>query len=263
MHVAVRVEDGSREEEREAGRGGRLRERPSLFPPQVAENQDERRERQREEHEPFREPPEDDLPDAEERRVDEDDAEEPVEERERAAGDLLHAETEPARDARPARASGAHARVERLELLVGLGARRERGRQPDGRRDGDGDQHDERLDAQLLAREARVGGRVGVADQREGGQGDGGGGDHRRDLAPRVDPPPVPAKDQDEARPAAEREEEAPRPLDRRQLRRHDDREEEEADRREARDVHVVPLGGALLEEAAVDVVHEVARAPV
>ena len=136
----------------------------------------------------------------------------------RAAGNRLAPEAEPPRDRLPPGAAGAHAPVERVERRVGNGLREERDEDPDDRRDRDREQHDDRLDAEFLRAVARVRPGKRVLDQHEARHGDDHRREHRGDLAPRVDAPPVPTQDQDEARAASEREEEPPRALDRREI---------------------------------------------
>src|SRR5664279_3229536 len=79
-------------------------------------------------------------------------------------------------------------------------------------------------------------------------------GEHRRDLAPGVDAPPVPAENENEARAASEREEEPPRALDRREIQRHDDRSEKQTNRRPTRNGDVMLLACFLSQKSLVDV---------
>src|SRR5258706_14859155 len=123
---------------------------------EVSEDGGERESGDEEQAEARRSVAEDDLSDAEERGVDEDDAEKPVDDGERAAGDRLHAEAEPLRDARPAAATGPDAAIEALERLVALGLRRERDGEPDERGGEDRHEHDDGLDAEALGGKARV-----------------------------------------------------------------------------------------------------------
>src|ERR1700681_4537880 len=89
------------------------------------------------------------------------------------------------------------------------------------------------------------------------------GGDHRADLAPRVDAPPVPAQNQDESRAGSEREQEFPGAFYRSEVVRNDGGGEEEKYRRPARNRYVVLLGRGPVEESLVEIVDQVGRAPV
>src|SRR5512140_1964968 len=210
---------------------GSARSNLGFLPLQAPHDEDEADDRDVEEGESHPELPEHDLADPEERGVDEDDPEDPVNERHRAAGDRLAPETEAPRDRFPARPARAHAPVERVEGRLGLGFREERDGDPDDGRDGDGEQHDDRLDAELLGAVSRIGLWERIPDERDARHRDDHRGEHRRNLAPGVDAPPVPAEDEDEAGTAPEREEEPPRALDRREVHRHDDGQEKEQDR--------------------------------
>ena len=86
---------------------------------------------------------------------------------------------------------------------------------------------------------------------------------HRRHLGPGVDAPPVPAEDVDEPRARAQHQQQLPRLADLVHVVGRDQRQDHGEGDGDAGRHDVVALAGVALDEAAVEVVGQVARAPV
>src|SRR2546425_13346985 len=90
----------------------------------------------------------------------------------------------PLRHARPARAARPYPTIEGLQYSIGLGRCGERRHHPHDRAPRHGDQHDHRGGVRIVGPKARH-------DEGEAEQADDETRDHRGDLAPGVDAPPV------------------------------------------------------------------------
>ena len=148
----------------------------------------------------------------------------------------------------PSRTRRPHETIEAVERL------RVRGRREIGRgdpTDGCDEQNHRRLDrhAQLLRDEE-----PNRNDERAG---------HRRDLAPRIDAPPEPAQEVDESRSRADRHQQIEALLRGVENERHAGGGEHEQTSEHAADEHIVSFARLRTNEAPIEIVDDVRRAPV
>src|SRR5579871_6864697 len=194
----------------------------------------------------------DHVADAEKRAVDHDNTGGPVGEIGTEVADLRFVRAEFGNGS-PTINAGMDAAIKRDEFLLRLWFCDERADHPENCSDCGGEKCGFCSDHGAVAGKFHVG-------ENEGKNGGADGGD---DFAPRIDAPPIPAKDQNGARARADAENDGPPGGNGNELAGNPAAAENEEDSKNLADVDVVLFGGIFDEEAAVEIVHQIGSTPV
>src|SRR5262249_47412573 len=131
----------------------------------------------------------------------------------------------------PSRSLRPNPAIKIFQLFFGLRARQESSRDPDNRRESDGDEHN----VGKLPRVVAVPFEPQLKIQRTRC-----GRDHRRDFGPRIYSPPEPTQQQDRARSSSSDKQELPSASDRAEIKSHDKRDDHQRYGHDLRDDYIV-----------------------